>query len=348
MTKPVTIVTTGGTIGSILGDESIAVDPSESALREEIMGVADGLGVAFEIVSAINKNSEDLEPSDWAIVARHVADAIAAGSDRIVVLHGTDTMAFTAAILGGLFNRAGARICVTGSFLSPTVPGSDAALSIAAAIACVAGDDLPPGVYAAFRADGSNQAARIMPALAIKPIEFDGLSFGSAYTTLSATYVGGAGLSVAHKDAMFDAAPFVDLDVPDEDALMAAASRVGMLMLHPGLDRMQVSGSAADKDLLVLVPYHSGTGPSTPASGLVQYLSTRGEGAADLLLSQFPGVYIPKPYASTVTLSKLGCRVYRHLQAHVLFAWGVLALAAGLDRAAFLARIEPWLMLGED
>src|SRR5215467_7136728 len=47
-----------------------------------------------------NLDSGDMQPSDWLVIAREVHGALSSGEyDGIVVVHGTDTMAYTASAL---------------------------------------------------------------------------------------------------------------------------------------------------------------------------------------------------------------------------------------------------------
>jgi aspartyl-tRNA(Asn)/glutamyl-tRNA(Gln) amidotransferase subunit B len=61
----------------------------------------------FEEISFGSFLSEELSPGDWARLVFRVAEQISQGSGGIVIAHGTDTLAYTAALLHWLFGDAG-------------------------------------------------------------------------------------------------------------------------------------------------------------------------------------------------------------------------------------------------
>lgn len=70
----------------------------------------------------------------------------AAPEPQIVVIHGTDTMAVTARVLGGA--ALAKTIVLTGAMIPYAVHGSDALFNLG--FACAAAQLLPPGVYIAM------------------------------------------------------------------------------------------------------------------------------------------------------------------------------------------------------
>lgn len=72
--------------------------------------------------------------------------SLAAGPDRIVITHGTDTMAQTAAVLGRAVS--GKTIVLTGAMVPYTFGSSDGMFNLGTALAFV--QTLAPGVYVAM------------------------------------------------------------------------------------------------------------------------------------------------------------------------------------------------------
>jgi L-asparaginase len=62
-------------------------------------------------------DSSDVRPREWQRMADRVAAAFAAGADGVVVLHGTDTMAYSAAALAFLLDGLPGPVVLTGSQL---------------------------------------------------------------------------------------------------------------------------------------------------------------------------------------------------------------------------------------
>lgn len=126
------LFSTGGTIASV---------PSENGLRPGLTGsrllqlCPDLMGFDHEIdvVDLMSKDSTDIQPGDWLLMAEQVR-ARAAEYDAVILLHGTDTLAWTVAALSYLLHDVRLPVVVTGSMLPPEASGSDAADNLFAAI----------------------------------------------------------------------------------------------------------------------------------------------------------------------------------------------------------------------
>ncbi len=82
----------------------------------------------------MNKYSEHLVPEDWEIMCKEVYKAIIKGYDGVVILHGTDTLAYTASALAFALQKPPVPIVLVGSQRSSDRPSSDAALNLISAI----------------------------------------------------------------------------------------------------------------------------------------------------------------------------------------------------------------------
>ena len=127
----ISLLTTGGTIASV--DSEKGLQPGlagERLLRAcpDLMGFEHDVAV----VDLMSKDSSNMHPSDWLAMANGVRDC-AACSDAVVMLHGTDTMAWTASALSYLLDDVSVPVVLTGSMLSVESPGSDASGNIYAA-----------------------------------------------------------------------------------------------------------------------------------------------------------------------------------------------------------------------
>ena len=127
----ISLLTTGGTIASVESDRGL----QPGLAGEQLLRVCPGL-MGFEhdvaVVDLMSKDSSNMHPSDWLVMADCVRDS-AARSDAIVMLHGTDTMAWTASALSYLLNDVPVPVVLTGSMLSADVPDSDVSENIYAA-----------------------------------------------------------------------------------------------------------------------------------------------------------------------------------------------------------------------
>lgn len=139
MRKRVHVLAVGGTILSKSRD---------SSLGAEILGYDEvGLdievpGVECEIKRVMVKASFDLYPSDWITIAEAAYRSAKEGVDGIVILHGTDTMQYSASALSFMLQNPGIPIVFTGSMIPGGNPGSDAVSNARAAVRFAAYGDL--------------------------------------------------------------------------------------------------------------------------------------------------------------------------------------------------------------
>ncbi len=139
------IFTTGGTIDKVYFDAQSDYQVGDPQIAEILRGV--GAAFEWEVETLMRKDSLDLTNADRVRVAEAVG---ACACDRIIVTHGTDTMAETARavedVLGG---DAGGKTVVFVGALSPArFKGSDAEFNIGFAVA--AAQALRPGAYVAM------------------------------------------------------------------------------------------------------------------------------------------------------------------------------------------------------
>ena len=135
---PVTIVSTGGTIASRIDYRTGAVTSQFRA--SDILHAIPGLSsiARFHAVQLCNILSENMTPAIWQQLARAVYDEIKAGAAGVIVTHGTDTMAYSAAALSFMV-RTPVPIVFVGSQRSADRPSSDNLMNgLCAATAAIA------------------------------------------------------------------------------------------------------------------------------------------------------------------------------------------------------------------
>jgi L-asparaginase len=111
--RTVTLIHTGGTLGMAPGaDSPLAPGPSLDRILEQVPELEQLANL--RLVVACNLDSSTLEPENILALARLIREQ-AARSDGIVLVHGTDTMAYTASVLGFLLASLGKPVVLTGS-----------------------------------------------------------------------------------------------------------------------------------------------------------------------------------------------------------------------------------------
>jgi len=135
----VSLISTGGTIASTVDYRTGAVTAqfdAEDVLRAvpELAGRANYRG---RVVA--NILSENMEPAIWRDLADAVAEEIEAGADGVVVMHGTDTMQYSASALSFMLD-APVPVVFTGSQRSADRPSSDNVMNAVCAVEAAKAD----------------------------------------------------------------------------------------------------------------------------------------------------------------------------------------------------------------
>jgi len=138
--KPeISIVSTGGTVASVIDYKTGAVHPAFTAddlirANPELLEYANINGKAI-----FNILSENMKPEYWVKTARSVADEINNGADGVVIAHGTDTMHYTSAALSFML-KTPVPVVVTGAQRSSDRPSSDAFMNLISSLVAAKSD----------------------------------------------------------------------------------------------------------------------------------------------------------------------------------------------------------------
>jgi glutamyl-tRNA(Gln) amidotransferase subunit D len=120
----ISLISTGGTIASTVDYRTGAV-ASKFDVADVIRSIPDLSGMAnYRGRVAANILSENMEPSIWQDLAKVIFEEIESGADGIIVMHGTDTMQYTASAISFMI-RSPIPIIFTGSQRSSDRPSSD-------------------------------------------------------------------------------------------------------------------------------------------------------------------------------------------------------------------------------
>ncbi|MEF8852067.1 MAG: Glu-tRNA(Gln) amidotransferase subunit GatD [Haloarculaceae archaeon] len=135
----VSLISTGGTIASTVDYRTGAVTPRADA-EDILRAVPDLAGLAnYRGRVVTNILSENMTPDVWRDLARAVADEVEAGVDGVVVMHGTDTMQFSASALAFMLETP-VPVVFTGSQRSADRPSSDNVVNAVCAVEAAKSD----------------------------------------------------------------------------------------------------------------------------------------------------------------------------------------------------------------
>jgi glutamyl-tRNA(Gln) amidotransferase subunit D len=134
----VVIMSTGGTIASRVDYRTGAVRSALSA--SDLYGVVPELSDIAQVDTQIlfSLYSENISQMHWTKIAETAAEHIKLGAQGIVIAHGTDTMAYTAAALSFALQNLPVPIVLVGAQRSSDRPSSDAATNLIGAVRAAA------------------------------------------------------------------------------------------------------------------------------------------------------------------------------------------------------------------
>ena len=211
--KHILLLTTGGTIASVPGQDGLA--PQNSGIMErQLNQLRTYYDISVHDVMCLD--SSNIRPEQWQEIARHIY-AAAENYDGIVVSHGTDTLAYTASAVTFMLPGVQIPVVFTGSQLPLGEPLSDGPDNLRTAFAMAASG--VAGVFLAFD-------RRIMRGCRAVKVRASGFN---AFESINARYVG----SVTGRGLELNLPPNAS---PATPALMDAISKdVFLLKLTPGL-----------------------------------------------------------------------------------------------------------------
>jgi L-asparaginase len=284
------VVPTGGTIGAERHGATLTVGaratPAESALVAEAWP---GAGVpSIAVAEPLRKLSENLVPRDWLVIAAAVRRLVQVDDVAgVLVLHGTDTMPYTAASLAFLLADLAVPIVLTGSRLPAQQQGSDAAANVRAALLAL--QAMSPGVYVVFGA-GAGHPAHVHLGTRVRKQRAGAHSFVSVNRKLVAKVDGDrVEMVLAHAQRPRGRSP------------QEVDERVLVLRLHPGLD-LAAAGESVERAgarLAIVELYASATGPDTgDRFSLPAFIGTSAAHGT-LVATTTPGAPGPPPRATT-------------------------------------------------
>jgi glutamyl-tRNA(Gln) amidotransferase subunit D len=135
----VSLISTGGTIASTVDYRTGAVTAQFDA-EDVLRAVPDLAGMAnYRGRVVANILSENMTPAVWQELAAAIRDEIEAGADGVVVMHGTDTMQFTASAMAFMLDTP-VPIVFTGSQRSADRPSSDNVMNAVSAVEAATSD----------------------------------------------------------------------------------------------------------------------------------------------------------------------------------------------------------------
>jgi L-asparaginase len=245
----VCILHVGGTIGMTRSDEGWRPEPGVLERFLEAMPELRGPDVPLHHVERLEPllDSADMGPADWVRIAQAIVERDHE-FDGFVILHGTDTMVYTASALSFLLTGLRKPVVLTGSQLSLEHVRSDGREHIITSLIIAGTLPIPEVcIYFASRLLRGNRTQKIHNS--------DFVAFGSGNLEPLATV--GVGIEVNHHLIRPEG-----LGLPDRVELVREP-QVATLRVFPGIGRAVIEGSLGPHvEGLVLESYGAGTFPT--------------------------------------------------------------------------------------
>lgn len=276
-------------------------------------------------------DSSNMGPNHWQRLAKRIAEGYHQ-YDGFVVLHGSDTMAYTASALSFMFHNLSKPVILTGSQLPIGIPRSDARENLLTAI----------DIALAKNAEGG---ARV-PEVAVY-FEYD-LMRGNrlhkrstqdfeAFESMNYPKLAEAGVRIKYHDnyiARSSPGPF-QLDLPLDTS-------VGILSAFPGMQShfaLPVLENPALKAILYRT-FGSGNSPDAPwlMKGIGQFIE-RGGTVINITQCEGGGVFQGQ-YASSRALLEMGVLSAQDMTMEAAISKLMHLLPKGLERQAFKEKYE--------
>lgn len=175
MKKKILIITTGGTLASSKSKEGLVPELNSTEIFSGMEGIMNHFEVDF--LELFSLDSSNMQPEEWQEIAKTVYENCQ-NYDGMVIIHGTDTMAYTASAISFMLQNIPIPIVLTGSQLSILNPIADAVENCRCAIN-MAGSGVA-GVFVAF----NRKVMLGTRASKVRTISFD------AFESINYPYVG--------------------------------------------------------------------------------------------------------------------------------------------------------------
>ena len=241
----ISLISTGGTIASTVDYRTGAVTAQFDA-EDVLRAVPDLAGRAnYRGRVVANILSENMTADVWQDLAEAVAEEIRAGADGVVVMHGTDTMQFTASALSYMLETP-VPIVFTGSQRSADRPSSDNVMNAVSAVEAATSDAAE--VLVCMHDSTADDACALHRGTRVRK---NHTSRRDAFDTVGADPIGTVDYDTGAVELRGE---YTERGAPDLEVRTALNTDVDLLKFTPGfdIDRHATMLREADLDGLVI------------------------------------------------------------------------------------------------
>ena len=293
MQKKVLIIYTGGTIGMMQEHHTGSLVPVDFKSITEQIPELKNLNCKIDFHSSNRLiDSSNVQPALWDELAS-IIEKKYGKYDGFVILHGTDTMTYTATALSYMLNNLSKPVILTGSQLPLGVIRTDAKRNLITTIEIVAAKEIVPEVCIYF----SSQLFRGNRAEKFTSSKFD------AFQSLNYPVLAEAGVNIVYNYKAIKKKPEGKFSVSK-----GFDNNIALIKIFPGMQPSIISAIAEKKGLkgIILETFGSGNAPSD-----AKFLKSIDEAIKKKLIlvniSQCSGGSVEQgKYETSINLKKLG------------------------------------------
>ena len=326
------LIYTGGTIG-------MKADGVDGVLRpfdfSQILSEVPELGkfackIDYEVFSPLI-DSSDVEPGMWQRLASIIFERYDE-YDGFVILHGTDTMAYSASALSFMLENLSKPVIFTGSQLPVGAPRTDGKENLVSAVE-IASAKSPEGkamvpevaIYFGSKLLRGNRSTKV-----------NSESF-EAFDSPNMEPLAQAGINIRYNDKLL-------LPVPDAPLRLHKEldTRVSILKIHPGITPGVVRNILLGEDTraVIIETYGAGNAPSNPwFLDLVRQASAQGKILVNVTQC-FAGTVDMSIYANGKCMEQCGVISGRDSTTECMLAKLFYLLGAGLDNESIKEKLS--------
>jgi L-asparaginase len=292
----------------------------------------DPAAIHFDTLQPIQILSENLAPPAWKIMIEAIESAQPEHYDGVIVTHGTDTLAYTAAALSFYFHKLEKPVLLVSSDYPLDNPKGNGLANFICAVEFIR-QEIATGVYVHYRNAGESMQIHRGTRLACS-FQLSG-DFFSVQKENYGQFDNGRFRLQKYGDNSLKNAPSEDLTLKPE-----FSSRILMIKPYPGLDYNHFQLDGADAVLHDL--YHSGTACASGQWGenysmLVFLKRCRRKGIAVYLA---PAINSENAYQSTRELIEHGAKIIWNTSIEAAYVKLMLAYGNFSEPAAISRFLE--------
>ncbi len=287
------IVYTGGTIGG--SGQGVITDKLGQERFMSLLAEKAELPKGVDIVyrCPVNKFSECMLPTDWPVIAASIAE-IAARVHGVIVLHGTDTLCYTAAAAAFMLGGLEIPVMFTGANYPLLHEQTDAVRNIGDCFTAILSGEIPRGVYVCFAGD-------VHIATRARKVRFTGNCFESVCNEPLSQIMWRATTTLMDGRLEYHSGLYAD---GQRDYEMKVNPNVSLYKIYPGFNASML---ADDKnDAMILELYNNGTGPYGLDDRYSLEKNIRAFGKPVFITSQQAGVVSMDTYGSSAAIADAG------------------------------------------